>query len=257
MALSSSTLFHFTDRIEGLISILTDEFRPHYALEDLGDVFGRPSDRRDPVLGIPMVCFCDIPLSQTARHMQTYGNYAIGLTKGWAMNARLAPVIYSHPESDTAREILDLYERADPGPFRDVAGEQAPATAANFDCERERLVCFLKPYKGRFHRRGQPSHEVIFYDEREWRYVPPPPWRAIDRDEYIDFRRLKAVNEEIRDRHRLSFEPSDIRYVIVADETEILPMIEEIRGIKARYSESERQLLCSRIVTAAQVASDF
>lgn len=81
MPLSSNTLFHFTDRIEGLISILSREFRPHYALEDLGDVFGQPRDPRDPTIGVPMVCFWDIPLSQTGKHMQTYGNYAIGLTR--------------------------------------------------------------------------------------------------------------------------------------------------------------------------------
>jgi len=257
VALSSNTLFHFTDRIEGLISILTHEFRPHYSLEDLGDVFGHPRDSRDPTIGVPMVCFCDIPLSQTNRHMQTYGNYSIGLTKEWGMKAGLAPVIYSHPESGTAQAILDLYERSDPGLPTDIDGEEGPATAANFNCDRERLICFLKPYRGQFHRRGQPTQNVVFYDEREWRHVPSGEWRAIDSVEYNDFRRRRQANEELWRLDPLSFEPSDIRYVIVADETEILPMIEEIKGIKAKYSGPEIQLLCSRILTASQIATDF
>ena len=257
MTLSSNTLFHFTDRIEGLISILTHEFRPHYALEDLADVFGRPGDERDPTIGISMVCFCDIPLSQTTRHMQTYGNYALGLTKEWGMEAGLAPVIYSHPTSGTSRAILELYERGGPAERHGPDGQPRPAVAADFNCESERLVCFLKPYRGRFHRRGQPTQDVTFYDEREWRYVPLGPWRAIERSEYTDFRRRHQANDELSQIAPLSFEPADIRYVIVADETEILPMIEEIKAIKAKYSASEVELLCSRILTASQIATDF
>lgn len=33
--ISSNTVFHFTRRLDDLVSILTDEFRPHYAVEDL------------------------------------------------------------------------------------------------------------------------------------------------------------------------------------------------------------------------------
>jgi hypothetical protein len=36
-----------------------------------------------------------------------------------------------------------------------------------------RLIRFSKPYKGRFFRKGKYLKEpVIFYNEREWRYVP-------------------------------------------------------------------------------------
>ncbi len=251
MALSSNTLFHFTDRIEVLISILTHEFRAHYALEDFTDIFGQPRPDHDPMIGLPMVCFCDIPLSQTAQHMQTYGNYALGLTKEWGMRSGLAPVIYSHPNSGTSRAILDLYERADSDE------SEGQTTVTDFSSERERLICFLKPYMGMFHRRGKPAQQVRFYDEREWRYVPPPPWSAINRTEYTDFRRRRDANSRLWDAHRISFEPSDIRYVVVADESEILPMIAEIEGIKAKYSADEIKLLCSRIVAASQIATDF
>lgn len=36
--LSANTLFHFTPSLDNLINILTDEFRPHYCLEDLNVV---------------------------------------------------------------------------------------------------------------------------------------------------------------------------------------------------------------------------
>ena len=164
MTLSSNTLFHFTDTIDALTGILIDEFRPRYALEDLGHTFGRARDERDPTIGIPMVCFCDIPLSQTIDHVQTYGNYALGLTKDWGMRSSVAPVIYSDPEGGTAKSILDLYERADPDP---PGGRDAPASLADSSSD---LFAFSSR-KGRFHRRGKPARHVKFYDEPEWRYV--------------------------------------------------------------------------------------
>ena len=55
MALSSSTLFNFTDRIEVLISILTHEFRAHYALEDFSDIFGQPENNDKMFLDIKLL----------------------------------------------------------------------------------------------------------------------------------------------------------------------------------------------------------
>ena len=83
MNISLNTLFHFTDKIENVIGILKEGFRPHFCLEDLNDFVSR--DERIEYLewAIPMVCFCDIPLSQSTNHREHYGNYGIGLSKEW------------------------------------------------------------------------------------------------------------------------------------------------------------------------------
>ena len=73
--ISSSTLFHFTSSIDYIRSILEDEFRPNLSLEDLSCL------ELQEKVAIPMVSFCDIPLSQTKAHMQYYGHYGIGLAK--------------------------------------------------------------------------------------------------------------------------------------------------------------------------------
>ena len=80
MPLSASALFHFTDTFEKLINIFKTAFRPQYCLEDWYEIY--PDLRgRLYMSAVPMVCFCDIPLSQIGEHIKDYGSYAIGLSK--------------------------------------------------------------------------------------------------------------------------------------------------------------------------------
>jgi hypothetical protein len=99
--LSSATLFHFTQSLDTLKQILTDGFKPYYSSEDL-TMFGV---RECP--GIPMVSFCDIPLSQTTQHVTHYGRYALGLTKEWGMERNVVPVHYIYHESICANILSE------------------------------------------------------------------------------------------------------------------------------------------------------
>jgi hypothetical protein len=81
--ISSNTLFHFTDKRENLINILENEFRPHFCLENFNFFAHDMNYREGFEIAIPMVCFCDIPLSQARIHMKHYGEYGIGLSKEW------------------------------------------------------------------------------------------------------------------------------------------------------------------------------
>jgi|SRR5882724_6172818 len=87
------------------------------------------------------------------------------------------------------------------------------------------LVGLLKPYEGPFLRRGRIIPNVRFYDEREWRYLPGgfDKLKTLPREAYLDFARLREANDEMRNLPRLSFGPSDIKYVVVATEVEISP----------------------------------
>jgi len=79
--LSSASLFHFTRNLQSLRGILAEGFKVNPSFERmdiLSRAFGGPPDGDET--GIPMVCFCDIPLSQTTEHMDRYGKYAIGLS---------------------------------------------------------------------------------------------------------------------------------------------------------------------------------
>jgi hypothetical protein len=76
--ISANTLFHFTGHLENLVSILTNEFRPHFCLEDFNTLTRRYKHEIDLEKAVPMVSFCDIPLSQIAFHLSIYGDYGIG-----------------------------------------------------------------------------------------------------------------------------------------------------------------------------------
>ena len=89
--ITSDELFHFT-KFEHLIGIVENGFYPRYKFEHttLSDLFPRPST----VSLIPMVCFCDIPITLTEQHSQKYSPCAIGLSKDWCCKRGLNPVIY-------------------------------------------------------------------------------------------------------------------------------------------------------------------
>lgn len=240
--LSANTLFHFTKSIDILESILTNEFYPHYSLEVWDDISGEEFR-----IAIPMVCFCDIPLSQIQLHTKTYGNYALGLTKNWGMKNSITPVIYTHRQASTRYQIIELlgklYETPSYSPIMNLA-------------------YFMKPYEGKLYRDGTLTSNIRFYDEREWRYVP-----AIDKKEESIERHLSPddfFNEVFKSREtkklirkKLSFEPKDIKYIIVESENEIYNMTDKIRKIKDRFPYRDVEVLITRIISMEHIRDDF
>src|SRR3989304_3361018 len=107
--LSSETLFHFTDSIIKLKSILKNEFYPRYSLESY------PLDPKESSIleiGVPMVSFCDIPLSRVKEHVTIYGYYGIGMSKEWAEKKGLNPVLYLYNGSDLSLNIKEMFINA-------------------------------------------------------------------------------------------------------------------------------------------------
>ena len=88
---SSDFIIHFTKQFAIIISILENGFYPRTSKEDMSVVL----PARDEVkLGIPMVCFTDIPLNLSSEHRAAYGCYGIGLSKEWAKRSKISPVFY-------------------------------------------------------------------------------------------------------------------------------------------------------------------
>jgi hypothetical protein len=102
--LSSSSLFHFTKALDNLIGILSSGFRFSTVREPYPQMGWGDSPLTS--LGIQrtfidnnVVCFCDIPLTQTLNHREQYRSYAIGLSKKWAIQNHVTPVRYVHSNS--------------------------------------------------------------------------------------------------------------------------------------------------------------
>lgn len=261
--LSADALFHFTPTRENLLGILKDDFLPRYSVEDW-DVLSGSGSALDPEVAIPMVCFCDIPLSQLANHISVYGRYALGMTKEWAIANGISPVLYTHGDASTSWALkkarnsyhgLDMSE-IDPNAFYPLVD----------------FLCYCKPYEGPLRRDDETVENVRFYDEREWRYFPSEAMREernagnpdlkilLYQSQYRPkgkIRRsvLEAANDDVA-RFSLSFTPDDIKYVIIDNEQERLDMARELAGIKGKYPWESVQVLMTKIMLTEQILAD-
>ena len=276
MPVSANTLFHFTDHLDHIVNILEKNFRPNFVLEHLGFLDGLEKDpyRR---FYIPMVCFCDLPLSQVANHLKTYGGdgvgkgkYGIGMKKEWGKRKGVSPLLYTYTNARTwnaIRTAIIVLRQFNQGTIiedpdqrsqsQDDLGDDEVISAAH-----EILFSHVKPYEGEFEHRGSICQHYRFYDEREWRYVP----NASDigggliikhTEDNRDKEKISRIAKNVSENYPLEFAPNDIKYIIVDNENEIVPMIEKIGIIKREYSEKERMLLSSRVISADQIKDDF
>ena len=246
MGLSSNCLIHFTGTKENLKGILTDNFRVKYCTErvHLGKV--------DVSMRIPMVSFCDIPLSQIKEHISSYGCYGIGLTKDWAIKNRLNPVLYVEPGSDLSAGLV--------APVQWYANIEDPKMSDELRAVGEsgiNVMRYVKSYEGPLIRKGTVVQEKYrFSDEREWRYVPPMEdvtHDFHDGDEELPPEALDWVSQ-----FRLEFEPNDIKYIIISDDDEIGEFINHLEFAKgAKYTHADVRRLTTRILTYDQIKHDI
>ena len=252
--LSPDSLFHFTPCRKNIVGILKNTFYPRYCYEEF-DLTDKSKDRYTYIGdAFPMVCFCDIPLSQLMSHIETYGRYGFGMTKEWGIRSGLNPVIYYNKNSHMANAIDELAQSLK-GSSRKVIEELAV------------VLMYLKPYEGILYRGGRVTKkDVRFYDEHEWRYVPDirvmhdKKLELVLLEEiYLQPRKLKAANKKLeRDETRLSFTADDIKYIIIDKESEINEMIRELRVIKgSKYDLDTIERMVSRIITVKQIENDF
>ena len=251
-AVSANTLFHFTTGLPVIKGILREGFYPSYHREVLRDILRRKSEYG--VSYVPMVCFCDIPLTRIKKHIQDYGSYGIGLTKKWGLKQKISPIIYVDKNSNTVSHIKKLTESLATLDLnykkRLIQAETVDNLVLDFENvmgELMHIYKYLKPYK-----RG----ETVFYDEREWRYVPygsqyPVLWKG-------KFKRRFELNKLLRKEAPLKFSPDDINYIVVRGNKEIPKMVDIINRLPNRpYTKSIKKILSTKIITTEQLDRDF
>lgn len=242
MPLSTNTLFHFTDSIDVLFKILEEGFWPKYSKETGWKGKGKPQ------FAIPMVSFCNIPLSQIGEHINYYGSYGIGVSMEWAVTMKnILPVFYI-----TRNAIPDIY---------DVVGDDSNKKKRN----KFRWLFFLtriKPYKGWNWKKkgnGQTINDYFYYNEREWRYIPE---ELSEEQLCIDVRGkdksyLDSYQQEMKG-HSLIVPLQEIKYIILKSEDERINALKKINDLFAdKYTQQELALLKSKIITCVQIENDF
>lgn len=256
--LSSNNLFHFTQK-RSVKGILKKGFHPRYCLEKIAPFYDEKLNETH--LYYPMVCFCDIPLKLSKDHKCLYGQYGIGLSKKWAEQAGINPVIYINMKSKLVEHFTSLrkvIDDAKPDYFlkylnwADDAYKYLTGTSQtkNEDLDfllslyeksksqdvfkqlgiRQALIStfyellrYVKPYIGSFEYKRDKNDHHKFYDEREWRYVPP-----VSTDNIIDFSpflddRIPSVLRKAENK-KIPFVPigeNSVEYILVKKKSEI------------------------------------
>lgn len=280
--ISAHTLFHFTGNKNSLLNILKNGFYVRYSLENFESLI---NDKAEIVF--PMTCFCDIPLSQVKRHTGTYGKYAIGLTKAWGMKNKINPIIYTYPNSATTTLLNDVFENIEN--FFDIEEKELrkikfnksveivydrfneresefSKRIANLNSKLSHFIRYIKPYEGKFYREGKYlDNTVRFYDEREWRFTPSREFLyskelkdSYKSEYYTDPRKRRALNIKLAKHIKLSFEPNDVKFIIVDRDSEIPEMIKNLDKIFGKtIASDDLKLLGTRLISIEQILEDL
>jgi len=210
----SNSLFHFTKQYQTLLQILNNGFRPRYSREDIRWL----GFSGDSEIGVPMVSFCDIPLSLNEVHIRDFGAYGLGMSRDWAQRNYITPVRYVQEDSPVAEQYRSLRESA-----KD---------------QMQLLTTTLQ--------------NIWFFEECEWRYVPQSKC-GVHIHQYIvdttfnDPEKLDRRNRNLEDNAMLVFEPSDIQCIVVNKDSEKAAIASEVDRIYGRLDKAQLTELHSKI----------
>ncbi len=264
---SANALLHFTKSIDNIVNIISNGFYPKCCLENLEFIHDLGAWNSSPLnIAIPMVCFCDIPLSQTGTHKRNYGGYAIGLSKEWGEKNGINPVLYELPNSNAVNIIKEcLSNTLSYPPEQNLQNPKSVKKINEIGSEILFFLCYLKPYEGRkWDGNGFNGERIKFYDEREWRYVPDyikirqkslKPYMLVD--DFLNVNKREAFNKSLENDFKLEFAPSDIKYIIVGNESDVLHMADNISQINLNCSDNDKKLLITKIISMERIQQDF
>ncbi|MGR4992144.1 abortive infection system antitoxin AbiGi family protein [Vibrio rotiferianus] len=252
MGVSSNSVIHFTNSLDAIKGILKNNFRPKYCRE-----YTLLDECYSDIL-VPMVSFCDIPMSDIKEHIDKYGCYGVGLSKKWARTSGLNPVLYIDSNSHLNRSLEYVIRNF-------VANSNEDKTPLHeLDNDKLRMVDivrYVKNYQEDLIRKSETIPDYRFYDEREWRFVPEfsDEFRACFDNTCIgDFKDEFEQSAKNLSKVRLMFNPEDINYLIIKEDREIHELIRFLKDdMGNEYSYKTIERLTTRILTTDQIRGDF
>lgn len=284
-SIRTSSLFHYSGTLENLKHIISDGFKPNFCKETFNifeDVF---------CVGIPMVSFCDIPLTRSTTFKNRYKDYAIGLSKSWGLEKGLNPVLYVTKNSQVLSTISSIYERqavsnenftnrlksdgrndVDKGVKQwtiechiDDAHDKISAMNEflNSTCDRLTLFGYTKEYQGV----GRDKRLQCNYEENEWRYILREnlsediiwQWNV---DSYNKWRGDPKTKKPISNFAPLIFGIKDVNFIIVSKDYQIPKLITYINSLNRfggnnNLTEFDRSILISKLISMESINKDF
>jgi len=242
----SKAVFHFTKSLDVVKSILAHGFFPRYCLEDVNWLGYEQFD----YIAYPMVCFCDIPITRISEHIKFYGNYGIGLTKEWAISNQLNPISYISLKSSLITDLRNAVTAA-----MTIKEEKNDSLYAH---GIRHVLSFNKPIMGTIIKDTE-SKQKEFYQESEWRYIPKfsniPPYMT--QNIYNDIKLLEDSNSIVAENCALKFNPKDVKYIFVPNDTEIPDLINFINSDMDNHPSADIKILMTRIVSVETINADF
>lgn len=271
----TSSLFHFTKNSDVLLKILETGLIPNYCREDLS-YFDRTVN-----VGVPMISFCDIPLTRTSMFKARYGDYAIGLSKEWALKNHINPILYVNDERIlVSLGFLRSYYRTLDEEVKERGGSETSISVnllnqksldgikafVNRNNAKD-AVYSLMGYMKRYISKGPDGSDQSNYIENEWRYVVTGEgidWKW-SLDEYMAWRGNgdKPEPSYALMAKKLTFNVGDITHIIVKTESEVHHFVDAILGMKnfggidGLLADDDRKLLLTKIISQEKIEKDF
>lgn len=235
MNVSSSSLFRFTTKFEYLKDIVENGFPFRKCVEDMAigsyqnDVFSQLGAVVDQ-LHSWAVCFCDLPLSQSKEHRGQYGDYAIAMSKEWAMSQHITPIRYYHSQSpdhtdSQTRLLIDMMVASERNP-NGVIGALMHFLADNgVSPTKEELDALPESVQVLLASLNEFSRSCLEHYWKTFQYTRIYEGRWVDRSNHLDTtrkfydeREWRAVTANPDD--KLLFQFGDIKHIIVTSEAE-------------------------------------
>ncbi|GFD72570.1 hypothetical protein KUL113_19900 [Tenacibaculum sp. KUL113] len=248
MAISTNSIIHYTKELKYLKGILENGFKVFYCYEKV------LSSKKGYMHSVfPMISFCDIPLAQVKQHIDSYGDYGIGLTKDWAKSYGLNPVLYFDKDSELINYFRSEFER--------LNEKRKKKEIENEDIEHLiKILSYSKNYEADLTRKDKTIKNYRFYDEKEWRYVPNSTILGSAKPFLSEkvYSEDKDKYNKTLDHITIKFEPEDISYIIVKDESDIKEITQHIRSLFASKCTLEKmEIIMTRIITTDQIRFDI
>lgn len=263
----TSSLFHYTS-FNTLKKILEEGIFPNFCREDLShDTIAR----WEFILGIPMVSFCDIPLTRTNDFRSRYGNHAIGLNKQWAVSQGINPIFYIHNKHilyflhDVRLSTESMGIKLNGSWYQHCTPFSPPINIQAKHTVNQNLYGYVKKYTGKNPKTGK---DQCNYEENEWRYIVHER-KDIDwlwgQKEYEQWRGINDKPEatEALKNQKLTFTVEDISHIIVDKDSQIPAIITYIRkltklgGMENILTSDEKDMLCAKVTSIERIEKDY